>query len=470
MKTYINGEFIDKEDRIEIFDIDDNKLIDTIPALNKNDINEIFNHAKSAFKSWKFSEIENRINLLTNFANLLKDNAKRIAELMIREIGKNYDDSYTEIIRTYDYVLKTIEVFNKEINNVEIIDEKIHGVKGKEAFLNKVPYGVVLAISPFNYPVNLAVAKFAPALLMGNTVVFKPATQGSLVGCVLAELIHEAGFPAGTFNLITGRGRDIGDIAVQNPNISLITFTGSTKIGNRIASFSGKIPLVLELGGKDAALVLDDADLEKTSTEIANGAFNFSGQRCTAIKRVFVTKSNADELIKKIIEKVTQFSTGYAKENSFITPVIDEWTAKNAISLKEDAVLNGAKIVLDSQRNKNFIGPMILDNVSLKSKLAWEEPFAPILPIIRIETDEKMIKEHNNSEFGLQASIFTENMDRAKKIAMQLEAGTININKSSSRGPDVLPFTGVKNSGIGMQGIKYSLLSMSRLKPIIFNK
>ena len=239
------------------------------------------------------------------------------------------------------------------------------GSRSKLAVVERVPLGVILAISPFNYPVNLAAAKLAPALITGNSVIFKPATQGSISGIKMIEALAKTNLPAGVLNLVTGKGSVIGDYLVEHKDISMVTFTGGTVTGERIAQKAKMIPLVMELGGKDPAIVCEDANLKLASKQIVSGAYSYSGQRCTAIKRVLVHDSVADELLSLIKLEVEKLSVGSPEENATIVPLIDQQAADFVQGLIDDALQKGATLVLGGERKDNLIYPTILDHVTL---------------------------------------------------------------------------------------------------------
>ncbi|MDZ5000235.1 aldehyde dehydrogenase family protein, partial [Clostridium perfringens] len=332
------------------------------------------------------------------------------------------------------------------------------------------PLGVGLAISPFNYPINLAASKIAPALVAGNSVVLKPATQGSLCGLYLAKVFEQAGVPAGVLNTVTGRGSEIGDYIVTHPGIDFINFTGSTEIGTRISRITTMVPLLMELGGKDAAIVLKDADLDLAASNIVSGAYSYSGQRCTAVKRILVVNEVADKLVEKVKERVEKLKIGNPLEEDVdIVPLIDSKSADFVWELIDDAREKGAHLLVGGKREENMIYPTLFDNVTTDMRLAWEEPFGPVLPIIRVKDKDEAIEIANKSEYGLQSSVFTENINEAFYVADRLEVGTVQVNNKTERGPDHFPFLGVKASGIGTQGIRYSIESMSRPKATVIN-
>lgn len=470
VKAYIGTKWITKKENIKIFNPTTGEPVGLIPSLDKIDLELAFKMANKSFKIWRNEAPKSRIKKIFKIISLLDKNKNKLSKIMANEIAKSIEDSKIEIERTIQYIESTIKEYSDNFVSPKVLDKTHHTVKNKTAYLQRVPLGVVVAISPFNYPVNLSLAKIIPALLLGNSVVFKSSTQGSITGYFLSKMISKIGLPPGVFNFVTGLGSKIGDAIVQNKYVSMISFTGSPNIGNRIAQSTHKIPLVLELGGNDAAIVLEDADLNHAATEIVRGAFSYSGQRCTAIKRVIVHNKVADQFVKILIDKVKKLTVGTPKNNSNITPLINENAVNYALELKEDAIKNNAKVILNGKRVKNLLEPIILDHVSSKTKIAKMEQFAPILPIIRFNKLQDAIRFHNDTEFGLQCSIFSKDIKQAKVISDYLEAGTINVNKSSSRSPDVIPFIGIKNSGFGTQGIADALYSMSRVKPFIINK
>ncbi len=470
-KTLINGKLIDTKTKLGIKSPMDNEVIAEVPALSKSDIDSTFEAANKAFKSWSNLLPKDRIAYVNKFKAELKKKRKEIAMAMCLEIAKPLKACYSEFDRTIEYIDLTIDAYKKEFVKPTIVTEKEHGMKGKKGNFYRVPLGVVLAISPYNYPLNLALSKIAPALLTGNTCVYKPATNGSIVGVHIAEAFYNAKLPAGVINVVTGKGSEIGDYIVENKHIAMISFTGGVEVGKRIASLKPMIPLVLELGGKDAAIVLKDCDIKKTAKEIVKGSLDFSGQRCTAIKLVYADDKIADKLIKEIVELTKNLKIGSPLEEIDLSAMINGSAVKWAQSLVDDALNKKAKLVFGNKVDGNIFFPTIIDNVKPNMKIFDEEQFAPIIPIVRYKTDEldKVIDWVNESKFGLQGSIFSTNDAKAKEIAMQINTGTVNINKSSSRGPDIFPFLGVKDSGFGVQGIKWALESMTRIKGIIEN-
>lgn len=443
--------------------------IGSVQALTQDEVNQCIQSAKAAQPDWSLMSIYDRAHYLHAWADELLNMKEELATIMMKEVGKAYQDAIKEVERTADLIHYTVE------EAIHLSGESLNGEhfpggsRSKLAVIERVPLGVVLAISPFNYPVNLAAAKLAPALITGNTVIFKPATQGSISGTKMIEALAKTNLPAGVLNLVTGKGSVIGDYLIEHDDIALVTFTGGTSTGERIAQKAKMIPLVMELGGKDPAIICEDANLELAAKQIVSGAYSYSGQRCTAIKRVLVHRSVADELVSLIQSEVEKLSVGSPEDNATIVPLIDEQSADFVQGLIDDALEKGATLVLGNKREENLIYPTLLDHVTKEMRIAWEEPFGPVLPIIRVDSQEEAIEIANASEYGLQASVFTQNLDKALTIARKLETGSIQINGRTERGPDHLPFIGIKKSGLGIQGVRRSIESMTREKVIILN-
>lgn len=471
-KKLLNGQWIENKDvnYIEIKSPINNTFLGKVPAMSKDEVEGAIKNSKEVQKIWKLTPLNKRIEILYKAAEILEKQADNLSELLMMEVAKDKKSARSEVIRTVDFIKFTADIA-KSINGESLQGDNFPGgKKNKIGLVNREPLGVVLAISPFNYPVNLAASKIAPAIVTGNTVIFKPATQGSLSGLYLAKIFDEAGVPAGVINTVTGKGSEIGDYIVTHPDINFINFTGSSEVGARISQMSKMIPLLMELGGKDAAIVLKDADLDLAAKNIVAGAYSYSGQRCTAIKRVLVVNEVADKLVEKIKMEIKNLKVGNPLElDADVVPLIDTKSAEFVEGLINDAINLGGNLVVGGNREGNLIYPTLIDNVTKEMRIAWEEPFGPVLPIIRVNNVEEAIEIANRSEYGLQSSVFTENINDAFYVADKLEVGTVQVNNKTERGPDHFPFLGVKSSGVGVQGIKYSIEAMTRLKATIIN-
>ncbi len=455
---------------IKIFSPLDNSLLGSVKSMSKEEVDKEVGKAKEAFYSWKEMPLSQRADIMYKAADLLVENTKKLADLLMMEVGKDQKSAASEVTRTADFIRFTADTA-KSIHGESIQGDTFSGFsKEKIAMVTREPVGVVLAISPFNYPINLAASKIAPALVSGNTVVFKPATTGSLCGIELAKLFMEAGLPEGALTVVTGKGSEIGDYIVTHQDINFINFTGSTEVGLDISGKVHMVPLLMELGGKDAAIVLKDADLEFAAKNIVAGAFSYSGQRCTAVKRILVLEDVADELINYLKIEIEKLTVGNPLNvQADVVPLISEKAADFVWELIEDAKQKGAKLIIGGTREGTLLYPTLFDEVTEDMRIAWEEPFGPVLPILRVKTVDEAVHLANKSEYGLQSSVFTENLTDAFHVAGKLEVGTVHINNKTERGPDHFPFLGVKKSGIGTQGIRYSIEAMTRVKATVIN-
>lgn len=468
-KNLVNGEWKLSENEIKIYAPATGEELGSVPAMSTEEVDYVYQSAKNAFQAWRELSYVERAAILHKAADILVRDAEKIGAILSKEVAKGHKAAVSEVVRTAEIINYAAE------EGIRMEGEVLEGgsfeasSKKKIAIVRHEPVGLVLAISPFNYPINLAGSKIAPALIAGNVVALKPPTQGSISGLLLAEVFAEAGVPAGVFNTITGRGSVIGDYIVEHEAVNFINFTGSTPVGERIGQLAGMRPIMLELGGKDSAIVLEDADLALAAKNIVAGAFGYSGQRCTAVKRVLVMNSVADELEKHVCDLVNNLSVGMPEDNADITPLIDTKAADFVEGLITDAKEKGAKALTEIKREGNLISPVVFDHVTTDMRLAWEEPFGPVLPFIRVNSLEEAIDISNASEYGLQASVFTNNFPQAFAIAEKLEVGTVHINNKTQRGTDNFPFLGAKKSGAGVQGVKYSIDAMTNLKSIVFD-
>lgn len=468
-QNLVNGKWKSSEQEITIYSPINQEELGTVPAMTQTEADEAMQAARAALPAWRALSAIERAAYLHKTATILERDKEKIGTILAKEVAKGIKAAIEEVVRTADLIRYAAE------EGLRITGQAMEGggfeaaSKNKLAVVRREPVGIVLAIAPFNYPVNLSASKIAPALIAGNVVMLKPPTQGSISGLLLAKAFEEAGIPAGVFNTITGRGSEIGDYIIEHKEVNFINFTGSTPIGERIGRLAGMRPIMLELGGKDAALVLEDADLEHAAKQIVAGAFSYSGQRCTAIKRVIVLESVADKLATLLQEEVSKLTVGDPFDNADITPVIDNASADFIWGLIEDAQEKEAQALTPIKREGNLLWPVLFDQVTKDMKVAWEEPFGPVLPIIRVASVEEAIAFANESEFGLQSSVFTNDFKKAFEIAEKLEVGTVHINNKTQRGPDNFPFLGVKGSGAGVQGIKYSIEAMTNVKSIVFD-
>ena len=467
----VNGKWekSSSKDLIEVYNPSNGRILAKLQSLSKSDIDDVLKNSKVSQKKWKNTPVNERADILMRAADLIVQNAELLSDLLSKEISKPKHLGMHEVMRTADLIRSTAEEGLRLHGEYLDGNAFYHSAKKKKALVDREPLGVVLAICPFNYPVNLSFSKVAPALISGNSVVLKPSTQGALSVLHVSDLFSQAGLPQGVLNVVTGKSSSIGDYLCSHKDVNMISFTGSTSVGKHIASISGMKPLMMELGGKDGVIVLDDADLDLAVKECVQGVYSYSGQRCTAVKRIILVDKIANVFVKKFVEETKKLKTGDPDEDVVVSHLINRDAADYIKSLIDDAVKNKAKLILDGKRKYNLYYPVILDNITSKCRIFYEEQFGPVACIIRVKDEKEAVSVLNDSSYGLQASVFTNNLDKAFSIASQLDVGAVQINGKSDRGPDNFPFPCIKDSGIGVQGIKYSIESMTRLKSIVLN-
>lgn len=451
----------------------DGSIVGRVPVVSKEEIDEVISKAKKAQETWSEVSLDKRANMMRLAADWIREHAEYLQNILIMEIGKTVDEAKGEIKRTADL----IDYYTDEARSLrgeEIDSDAFPGFeKGKIAIVNRVPLGVILAIAPFNYPVNLAASKIAPAILMGNACILKPPSHGSIAGLHLTQAFVKAGIPEGIIASVSGRGGEIGDNLTRHSGIDMIAFTGSTDTGCLLTTKAEMKPLLFECGGNNPVIVLENADMMVTANEIVKGGFSYAGQRCTAIKYVLAFQSIIDKLLPillKAMEEKVKMGDPRHPDTKLVGPVISEEAAKEIKSRIDAAIASGAKLVLGGGQNGAYVEPTILTGVKPEMEIVKLETFGPVVSFVTIQSMEEAIGIINASTYGLQASIFTSDEGTGIKLAQKINTGSVQINSSPQRGPDHFPFLGVKKSGIGVQGVRYSLEAMSRLKPIVLNK
>ena len=462
----VNGEVI------EIYNPSTREVLGYAPAVTREQVDRVLETQRIKQPSWEETPLSKRIEILKKSAQLLRSYEAFFTSLLVDEIGKTKAEAKSEVIRSADL----IEYYTQEV--VGLVGEYRDSdafpgfPKGRLACIERVAHGVVLSIAPFNYPVNLAVSKIAPALLMGNAVICKPPTQGSLVGLAMTKVFIEAGVPEGIIACVTGKGSQIGDYLVSHKDISMIAFTGSSETGAHIAKAASMIPLLFECGGNNPVLVCDDADMDIAAHEIVKGAFSYSGQRCTGIKYVLASEEVLEKLIPAVLQamdSMVHMGDPHDDGTKLVGPLIDPLVADDIGRAIREAVEGGATIVRGGEVSGAYVAPTLLSHVKPEMRVVATEIFGPVVSFIGVSSPQEAISIMNNSNYGLQASIFISDEGRGMALAKTIHTGTVQINGSPQRGPDHFPFMGIKQSGLGVQGIRYSLEAMGRIRSTVIN-
>jgi len=412
----------------------------------------------------------NRAEILSKTAELLKNNQEEFVNVIVEEAGKPIKDARSEVKAAIERLVFGAEEAHT-ISGTSLRGDTVSGPTAKLGMVLRQPLGVILAITPFNYPLYITIAKLAPAIASGNSVVIKPASSDPTVSLMLAHLFEEAGLPGGVLNVVTGGGKELGDILVSHPKINMITFTGNTNTGYRIAEKAVFAKLHLELGGKCPGIVLSPCDLDLAAKECVKGAYKYSGQRCDAISRVLVEASLYDSFVEKALVEAKKWKMGdLDNEETEMGPLISEEGMKKVVDLVGEAILQGAKVLLGGGPLKGlYFAPTVLSEVTTKMRISWEETFGPVLSIIKVNDYKEAIEVANKSEYGLDASVFTSDIDLALNAASLLETGTVQINGAPAHGLGNFPYGGDESSGMGREGLFVSAEEMTRLHTIVFN-
>ncbi|WP_283390183.1 lactaldehyde dehydrogenase [Methanobrevibacter woesei] len=468
MDMLINGNKIAGDDLFEVKNPYNGDVVDNVPIAHLQDVDLAIESAVKAKKAIAEMSAFKVSNKLYEVYEKLKENKKELAKLLTLEVGKPIKESLVELDRSIETLKLSAEEAKRIYGETVPLDAGING-KGFFAFTQKVPLGVVGAITPFNYPLNLSIHKLAPAIAAKNTVVIKPPLDAPLTIMKFAELVDEV-FPAGVINTVSGYGTEVGDALVTSPDVDKISFTGSVATGLSIANRAGMKKVTLELGGNDPLVVLDDANVDEAVLGVMRGAYLNAGQVCMGVKRVIVDNSIADEFAEKLVKETSKLKTGNPlDESTDVGPLIHESAAIMVEEAVNNAIKDGAEVLCGARRDGTFYKPTVLDNVTSDMDLVVNETFGPIAPIIRVNSVDEAIKEANNTDYGLNAGVYTESFRNGLRCANEIEAGTVFVNKQSTFRTDNMPFGGFKNSGTGKEGIKYAVEEMTKSKLIGLN-
>ena len=472
MKSLIGKNWVDSSngETIQVMNPATNTLVDTVPSLTVEDINKAVDEAYASQKEWEATPLLERCKCLMKFKDLVEQNSAELAKLLSDETGKPIKEAIAEIGNISIGVPAYVEKVKHDYGNVVPRGTEA-GQENTIQFTMQQPLGVVVAIIPFNFPSDIFINKIPPALLMGNSVILKPASVNPLTLTRYVELLVEAGVPAGVIEVVHGAGSVVGTALTSNPKVSMVTLTGSTEAGIDAAKKCADhcAHSSLELGGNDAMIICADGDLDLAIEEVVWGRLYNTGQVCCASKRFLVENSIKDEFISKMRNKLESLKVGMPQEESSdIGCLISEEAAQEVANQVRKTIEEGATLVCGGRRNGAFFEPCILDNVTPDMDVAIDmEIFGPVIPVIGFNTIEEAISIANQSKYGLSASIITKDMNKAFKTADKIESGGFVINGASFFRSFEQPFGGWKYSGIGNEGIMTTLEEMSRLKTII---
>ncbi|MFD1706427.1 alpha-ketoglutaric semialdehyde dehydrogenase GucD [Siminovitchia sediminis] len=456
IKNFINNQWVESASGKVIKSISpaDRQVVGYVQSSTKDDVDSAMNAAHSAKKEWWRMGQPARGEFLYKAANILEQNAKPIAETLTKEMGKAYSEALGEVTRG-------VQILRYYANEGVRKEGDVIPSSDKDALLltKRAPLGVVGVITPWNFPVAIPIWKMAPALVYGNTVVLKPATESAVTTGKVVECFAKAGLPDGVLNMVTGSGSVIGQEMLQHPFLNGITFTGSENVGKHVARMAAEkgIKFQLELGGKNPVIVAEDANIDQAVDAVLNGAFRSTGQKCTATSRVIVESGIYDQFKEKLIEKAKTITVGNGlTEGVWMGPCASENQFNSVLGFIEKGIEEGAALLLGGKALTGpeydqgfYIEPTIFEGVSPEMTLAREEIFGPVIALMEVSNFEEAIEMANDTKYGLSASIFTKDLNHIMEFMDEIETGLVRVNAESAGVEYQAPFGGMKSSSSG---------------------
>ncbi len=468
-KMLINGKWLTGKETIDVTNPYNQEVLGTIPKATKEDVNTAIESAQQAFEITSNMPAHQRSKILEKTSELLQQHQEEITTIIASESGKAWKYAYGEVSRAVE-TFKFAAEEAKQIHGETIPMDASPSAANRMGFFIRTPIGIIGAISPFNFPLNLVAHKVAPAIAAGNSVVLKPATATPLTALKMAELLMEAGLPDGVLNIIMGGGSTVGDWLVTDPRLAMITFTGSPPVGKYIMSRGGLKKYTMELGNNSAVIICEDADTEKAVPRCIVGSFANSGQVCISIQRIYVHQSIAKKFIESFVAATQKQVVGDPRhKNCDVGPMIDIHEAERTEQWIQEAVAGGAEILTGGKRDGSMFEPTVLTKVKPEMKVVADEIFAPVVSIIPYQDFDDMLHQVDNSQYGLQAGIYTRKIDRAFQAIKKINVGGIMINDGPIFRVDHMPYGGNKESGIGREGLKYAIEEMTNIRMVCFN-
>ncbi len=469
-KLFIGGRWTGAGQPIPVRNKYTGEVIATIPTAGRDDVDAAVAAASGAAQTMAEMPAHKRAAMLATAADLIRKRQEEFARTIAAEAGKALKFARIEVDRGISTFTFAAEEAKRIHGETVPLDAAAAG-EGYFGFFNRRPVGVIVAIAPFNFPLNLVAHKVAPALAAGNPVVLKPATWTPLTSVLLVEVLHEAGVPAGAINLIAGPGSTVGEWLVTDDRVAMVTFTGSADVGRQITSRAGIKKITLELGNTSPVIIAPDADLEMVAKRCAVGAFYNSGQVCLSVQRIFSERSIYDTFTERFLKATGDMVVGDPlDERVDVGPMIDEREAARIEGWVNDARAAGARVAAGGRREGPVYWPTVLTNVTPQMKVVAQEAFAPVASVIPYTDFEEALRQADATPYGLQASVFTKSLDRVFAAMRWLNFGGIIINDTSAFRVDHMPYGGNRQSGIGREGVRYAVEEMTNIQMVAIRK
>ena len=469
MRMHIGGEWIDKSEKIEVLHPFDGSVVDTIPKGDLNDVEKAIDTAERGAKIMAKMTGYERYEILHKVAELMVERTEELARTITLEEGKILAEARVEASRASEIIMLSAEEAKRLYGEV-IPLEGAPGVQGKFGFTMRVPCGIVVGISPFNFPLHLVCHKAGPAIAAGNAIIIKPATDTPLSALKLVELFLEAGTPPEAIQCLTGSGGVIGDALCSDRRVRKITFTGSRDVGEHICHTAGLKRVTMELGSNSPLIIMPDADPDKAAQAAAASGYSNAGQVCISTQRIIAHEKIYGDFLDAFKARVEDITTGNPlDEPTQMGPMIRENDAVRVSEWIQEAVSDGAELLTGGERNGQIVTPAILANVKPEMRISCDEIFGPAVGVTRVENIDDAIALANATNYGLSAAIFTQNIDWAMKFVREVESGNLMVNWGTQWRADLMPYGGLKESGMGKEGPKYAVQEMTELKMAVFH-
>jgi len=460
------------KEMIDVKDKYSGEVIGRVPSVSPEQVPSIIEMAFKAFARYlETLPLHRRAEILTEAASLIRRRQNDFAKLIAREAGKPIKYSRKEATRASLTMQLSAEEAKRLHGETIPFDAEPRG-EDRTGYWFRVPAGLVLAITPFNDPLNLVAHKLGPAVAAGNTVVLKPASLTPLSAIKLVETLREAGLPEDYVHVVTGEGEKLGPELVSNPNVRVVTFTGGVDAGQKIARLAGLKKIALELGSNCPVIVMEDASLDLTAACVLDAGYNCQGQNCIHAQRILIHESRYEELVARLVEGTKKLKVGNPlDESTDVGPMIAESEAARVEEWVDEALKSGANVMVGGERHGTIYLPTILTDVPKDAKVATEEVFGPVMIVSKFQKMPDAIQESNSTSYGLHAGIFTKSTDNALRAISKLNFGSVLINDTSDFRVDFMPFGGMKHSGLGREGVRFAIEeTMTEIKTVIFRK
>ena len=469
MKMHIGGEWVDKPQQIPVLNPFDGSVVDTVPKGDRNDVETALATAVRGAKVMAKMTGYERYQILHKVSELMAERVEELARTITLEEGKILAEARMEASRAGEIIVLSAEEAKRLGGEVVPLDGA-PGVRGKFGFTVRVPCGVVVGISPFNFPLHLVCHKVGPALAAGNAIIVKPATDTPLSALKLVELFLEAGTPPEAIQCLTGAGSEIGDALCSDRRVRKITFTGSRDVGEHICHVAGLKRVTMELGSNSPLIVMPDADPEKVAQAAAASGYSNAGQVCISTQRVIAHEKIYGDFLDAFKARVQQITTGNPLDGAIkMGPMIREKDAIRVSEWVQEAVRDGGELLIGGERHGQIYAPTIVANVKPEMRISCDEVFGPVVGVTRIGNIDDAIALANATNYGLSAAIFTQNIDWAMKFVREVESGNLMVNWGTQWRADLMPYGGLKESGMGKEGPKYAVQEMTELKMAVFH-